>query len=218
LLWDEGLSPPARAAFDEAGHQSWMANLLPEPATVLDAARAYVRTLFAAPAASRGRSRWGFKEVRFGLEEAEALRELFVDTRVIHVTRDPRDVLRSLDWWEGVNADWTREFTQRAIADWLRVNESFLDGGRARPWVESWRYEDIAADPDGFTAAAARLLEITPGDLDRSVFDRRVYGYEGSGPRQLRSFVELPPDLQALIDDDRLEAVAAAYGYQLDGD
>jgi hypothetical protein len=216
-LWDEGLSAPARSAFEQSGHQGWIANLLPDPATVLDAARAYVRTLFAAPAAAQGRARWGFKEVRFGLEEAGAVRELFADTRVIHITRDPRDVLSSLDWWENVNAEWTREFTERAIADWLRVNESFLDGDRARSWVESWRYEDIAVDPDGFIAAASRLLEISPGDLDRSVFDRRVHG-GGPQQRRLRSFAELSADLQRMLDDDRLRAVAAAYGYQLDGD
>jgi sulfotransferase family protein len=209
--WDEGVSQRAREDFEARGHQSWMATLLPEPAVVGDAARAYMRTLFAAPAAARGRSRWGFKEVRFGLEEAEAVRELFASTRVLHVTRDPRDVLRSLEVWERTGTEWQPAWTANTMADWTRINRSFLDAGRDLDWVRSWRYEDIVASPDEFVDGLSRLLDLDPAALDRRVFDVRVstYGTQGEAPR---AWEELPGRLRALIDAP-LREVAAAYGY-----
>src|SRR3954451_24043931 len=65
-LWDEHVSASSRDAFEAGGYDSWMANLLPGPEPLRDAARAYMLALFAAPAAARDRPRWGFKEVRFG--------------------------------------------------------------------------------------------------------------------------------------------------------
>jgi hypothetical protein len=215
--WDQGLAPPAREAFEHGGHQSWMANLLPGPEAVVGATRAFVRTLFAAPAASLGRPRWGFKEVRFGLEEATALRTLFPDLRVVHITRDPRAMLSSLDAWERQRGWWRREFTEQAVRDWVRINESVLDGDGAPGWVESWRYEDVLADPDRFSHAVARLLDLEPAHLDRTVFDRRISGYQEGDRPDPRPFAELPRDLRALIDDDRIRRVGAAYGYGLDG-
>jgi hypothetical protein len=213
-LWDVGLAGTARQAYEEGSHQSWMANLLPEPDVVDDAARAYVQTLFASPAAALGKSTWGFKEVRFGLEEAEWLRELFPETRVVHITRDPCNVLRSLDSWER-EGWWPREYTGIALDAWTEVNESFLRPGEAQSWVGSWRYEDIAARPDDFLPAVARLTGLEPAALDRSVFDRKIDGYNSIPRPLMRTFAELPTDLRRLLDDERLREVASAYDYAL---
>src|SRR4051794_21878773 len=173
-LWDRNVSQKAREEYAINGYQSFMANLLPDPVTVAEAARAYLTTLFALPAEAQGRPRWGFKEVRFGLPEAEAIRELFAGTRVIHVTRDPRDILVSLDRWERLRAWWKREYTVAAIGDWVHVTQSFQPDPQERPWAISWRYEDVVAKPDRFTEAVAELLQLEVGKFDRSVFERRV--------------------------------------------
>jgi hypothetical protein len=214
--WDEGVAGQARDVYDDGGHQSWMANLLPPPETVADAARAYLHTLFAAPAAERGRPRWGLKEVRFAREDAEAVRELHPGTKVVHVTRDPRKVLVSLAAWEEQRAWWRRSFTVRALGRWKEVNESFLSAREGSDWVSSWRLEDVLADTGAFTGTVARFLDLDPAALDRSVFETRLHGYPGGKRGALQTFEDLAPDLRALLDDPELRSVAAAYGYQLE--
>jgi hypothetical protein len=209
LQWDRHVSEPARRDFRKGGYDSWMANLLPGPEALRDAARSYLRALFAAPAAAAGSPRWGFKEVRFSFADAGALRSLFPGLVVIHVTRDPRDVVVSLDGWERAGGDWSREYTQAAIRYWVDITESFL-GAASQPWVLSRRYEDVIADPQPFIADAARLLDTEAERFDASVFARPIRGRGG----RLRKWTALPDDMRRLLDDDRIQAVAAAAGYR----
>jgi hypothetical protein len=211
--WDEGLGGPSREQFAERGHDGWIPNLLPEPDAVVDAARAFVERLFAAPAAAHGCGRWGFKEVRFGLPEAEMVRELYPETRVVHITRDPRPILTSLEHWERTDPWWRRQFTEIAMADWTRVNASFE--GVDLPWVRSWRLEDATADPDRFVADLAGLIAVEPGTLDRSLMERRVHGEKPEEKRDLTPFEKLPRGVRALLRDRELRRVAGAYGYEL---
>lgn len=213
--WDAGVSEPARDDFAAKGYEGWMANLLPGPEAVANATRAYIEQLFAAPAAEHGCARWGFKEVRFGFDEAKALRELFSETRVFHVTRDPRAVLTSLEDWERTDGWWRREFTEQAIRDWVRVNESFLNARKGeRDWVKSWRLEDVAADHDALVADVADLLEVEPAQLDRSLLKQKAHGYR-EYERDLVPFEGLPRDLRRLLRDSDVQSVAHAYGYEL---
>jgi hypothetical protein len=124
-------------------------------------------------------------------------------------------MLSSLDAWERQRGWWKREFTEKAVSDWVRINESFLGGNGAREWVESWRYEDVLAAPERFAEAVARLLDLEPARLDRTVFDRRISGYQEGDRPGPRPFAELPPDLRSLIEGDRVRRVGAAYGYGL---
>jgi hypothetical protein len=211
--WDENVSEPGRQAFAEGGHQSWMANLLPGAGPLQDAARAYFRTLFGTPAAAMGRPRWGFKEVRFGFAEAAALRRLFPALVTVHVTRDPRDILLSLESWEGGTSWWRREYTEAALELWVSITRGFHEAADV-PWVVSRRYEDVVAEPGAFIADVARLLGSVPDAFDASVFDRRIRNYEGEG-RKLRTWDELPRELHALLDGDDVREVAALAGYEL---
>jgi Sulfotransferase family len=215
-LWDEGVQGPVlRKEFDEDdAHQGWIANLLAGPEAFADAARAYLETVFAQPAAARGRNRWGFKEVRFGLDEANLVRDLYPGTKVVHVTRDPRKVLISLDAWERGKGFWQRAFTEESVRRWRDVNDSFLVERAGSEWVSSWRFEDVVADPGAFTDAIVRFLGIDRSDLDESVFHRPLHGYPKDPRLDLRPFDELEPDLRALLDDDGLRRVAAEYGYE----
>jgi hypothetical protein len=216
-LWDEGVQGSVlRKEFDEDdSYQGWIANLLAGPEAFADAARAYLEKLFAEPAAARGRHRWGFKEVRFGLEEAALVRELYPETKVIHVTRDPRKVLTSLDSWERGEGFWQRAFTEETMRRWRDVNESFLGDRDGSDWVSSWRFEDVVADGGAFTEQIAGFLGIERKDLDESVFDRPLHGYPADPRKALRPFDELEPDMRALLDDEGLRRVATAYGYEL---
>jgi Sulfotransferase family len=216
-IYDEGVRGSVlRKEFDEEdAHQGWIANLLPGPEAFTGAARAYLETLFAAPAATRGRRRWGFKEVRFGFEEATWVRDLFPDTRVVHVTRDPRKVLISLDSWERGQGFWQRASTEETMRRWRDVNDSFLAERDGSDWVSSWRFEDVVADPGRFTETIAAFLGLERRDLDESVFERPLHGYPKDPRKELRPFDELEPDLRALLDEPELRRVADAYGYEL---
>jgi hypothetical protein len=210
--WDWGAAEGGRRAFDEGGHDGWIANMMPGRESAQEAARAYVRALFEQPAIAGGRTRWGLKEVRYTRVHAAGLQRLFEGLRAIHVTRDPRKMLMSLDSWERRGDFWTREYTARAIGHWVDVNRSFLD---ERPdWALSVRYEDITADPAAFVASVAELIGVEEGSLDRGVFDKKVRGFDDNMPSP-RGWDELPRDLRKLLKDKRVREIADAYGYDL---
>lgn len=210
--WERSAGPVAREAYARLRHQAFMANLIPEAASIDRAGRAFVEGLFAEPARARGRARWGVKETSYRRADAEALRTLFPDLRVVHITRDPRDVLVSLDEWERTAPGWSRSATLRALGDWAAVNESFAD---PPPWVASHRYEDVASEPEEFTRGLAEFVGIDHERIDRAVFEVRAHrtGYEGRGPRDLRAFDELPEELRLLLDDERIRPLAERHGY-----
>jgi hypothetical protein len=176
-MWDEGVQGSVlRKEFDEDEHQGWIANLLPGPEAFADAARAYLDTLFASPAAARGRQRWGFKEVRFGLDEASWVRDLYPGTRVVHVTRDPRKVLISLDSWERGGGFWQRAFTEETMRRWRDVNDSFLGAREGADWVSSWRFEDVVADTGVLRGRAGRSRRVRLRQADARPSQRPAQG------------------------------------------
>jgi hypothetical protein len=212
--WDWGAAAGGRQAFEEGGHDGWIANIMPGDEAVNEAARAYLRALFEAPAVAAGRPRWGFKEVRYTRAHAESLRELFPGLRAIHVTRDPRKMLISLDSWERGGDFWTREYSGRAVNHWVTINESFLE--ERPPWALSVRYEDITEDPDPFIEQVAALIDVPVGELDRSVFEHKVRGHKADTELPpLREWEALPRSMRGLLKPKRVRAVAEAYGYDL---
>jgi hypothetical protein len=213
--WNGEYGDPSREELSKHGHDGWLANLLPDDDALAVAARRYVVALFADPARADGRPRWGFKEVRYGRDTVERLRALLPETRVLHLTRDPRDVLRSLEAWERVGAI-ERSGIEQALTAWVEVNDG-LHELRGESWLESVRYEDSIADPDEFTERVAALFDVDPARLDRSVFDRVVHsaGRQGRRERTVREFGELPAELRAMVETDRIAATAKRYGYAI---
>lgn len=215
--WTADFGEPGRQGFARSGHQSFMANMTPEAVHIDEAVRAFVEVLFARPAAELGRKVWGFKEVRYGLAEATALQKLFPDCRVVHITRDPRDILRSLEVWE--RSGWQRSDTELAVGDWARVGASFWSGpADLPPWVLRVRYEDLVADPPGWCTRIAEHCGLDEAQLDTGVFDRRIHavGLAGRTRRTILDWADLPPSMRALLDGEEIRAVATACGYDLD--
>jgi hypothetical protein len=218
-IWADYDGATARDELAASGYQGFIANLTPERRFVDEACRAFIETLFAKPAFAVGRPIWGFKEVRYGLSDALQLRELFPRLRVIQIVRDPRDVLRSLDYWEN-HTGWTRRNTEAALAHWLTVARSFI-GSSADPNLRSVilaiRYEDLIADTRRWSTAIAEHCELDEESFDQTVFDKQVHAYKGFGhvDRQLREWSELPASLRTLADDEEIHLVASAYGYDI---
>jgi len=216
--WTTAFGESGRQGFARSGHQSFMANLTPEAVHIDDAMRAFVEALFARPAAELGRTVWGFKEVRYGLAEATAFQRLFPDCRVVHITRDPRDILRSLEVWE--RTGWKRSDTELAIRNWLRVGASFWsEPAGPPPWVLRMRYEDLVADPLGWCTRIAEHCGLDEATLDTGVFDRRIHavGLAGRTRRTILDWADLPASLHTLLDDEKVRALGRACGYDLDG-
>jgi hypothetical protein len=216
--WADTHGRRGRDEYATRGYQSFMANLTP-PAEQMDkAARRFITATFAEPARALGCHRWGFKEVRYGLAEATGIRALFPATRVVHLVRDPRDVLCSLEVWESSRGPWLRRDTEGAVRAWCRGAGSFLRGpGAAAPPVLGLRYEDVVADPGAAARAIAAHCDLEPDLLDLAVFARRIHrdGPDREARREIRAWSALPPSMRALLDAEEIHTVAAAYGYEL---
>jgi hypothetical protein len=217
-IWSNEDGREARELFEGGGYQSFMANLTPEPEWIDEALRQFMQTLFADRAAACGKSVWGIKEVRYGFPEARALHHLFPSAVVIHLVRDPRDILRSLDLWERQYQWWSRRNTELAMRDWHRITDSFLHcTADTSPAVLCLRYEDLLTDPAEAIKLIGAHTSLDPAKFDREVFARKIHitGPEGERPRWLADWSSLPPSLRALLDDDDIRMVAAARGYEL---
>ena len=217
--WSRRAGAISRDEWQAAGRNGFIANLTPVEEDIVDAVRSLVTRLFATPAQTAGKSRWGFKEVRYGAAEALFLHRLFPFARLVHVIRDPRDVLCSLDHWERERSDiWNRDSTEAAVMNWLHVSETLLqlknDGAT---FMLSLRYEDLVAGPDPTIRNLAGHVGLEVKHLDRSVLKHRVH-QEGLGreaARVMRSWSDLPEDLRELLRQERIRRTALAFGYVL---
>lgn len=96
--------------------------------------------------------------------------ELFPRSRVVHLVRDPRDVVASLlaasrrSWGAG----WAPATPRAAVARWLECVEHAENSG-ARLGTERFmrvRYEDLRANPRSVLRAIATFIGLGEGDLD----------------------------------------------------
>ena len=109
---------------------NYFPNLAPEKERVLKALRRAILEIYPDPASVQ-RKRWGWKEVRYGPEEIDFVRLLFPDIRIIFVTRNPYDAVRSI----------------RRMG-WIDKNKYFTTDGLARKWTDrTGYYREFARDP-----------------------------------------------------------------------
>lgn len=218
ITWSESLGPEAQAGFTGSGYQSWMANLSPGAATIRDAARQFILTMFALPAAGAGCAVWGFKEVLLGMGDVRRLHGLFPQMAVIAIVRDPRDVLCSLDEWERhAVGKWDRAQTVNAVAHWLEVAGEFGEDEGA-PRVLWLRYEDLTLDPARTCVAIGRHTGLDPSRFDQEVFSTRIRVGDGMShlERDVRAWDELPSSLRSLLASSAVKQAAHRCGYDLD--
>ena len=152
-----------------------------------DLARTY-RRLLRLVAEREGKPRVGDKDPR-GLEHLPALARCFPDARVLHVVRDPRDVVlsRTKAAWSAGRPWWAHALVVREQLRRGRALGPALFGPR---WLEL-RYEELLADPEAvLRAVCAHVgLETAPGMLEFGASaerlvapDERAWKRELSGP------------------------------------
>ncbi|MCB1994079.1 MAG: sulfotransferase [Geminicoccaceae bacterium] len=131
-----------------SGH--WIANSYPCAADLIASHRAFLIQLLAAPAHSRGRKRWGFKEVRLDGGHARYLKLLFPKARLVFLVRDPYACYASFRHY--IKSDFLAwpETPIHSAKDfgglWRRLASSFEDAQKdiGGLWLQ---YEEYLRDP-----------------------------------------------------------------------
>lgn len=196
----------AESDFRINGADAWIANLNPSPDRFLHATRVMLDEYLARPAEEMGRTRWGFKEVRYGFDMADFLRLMYPNARFVLLTRHPGDCLASA------------RATQRTwklldhvggpagfLAHWERTARSFLLA-RDETGALGVRFEDLTRAPEEWVARLGSFLDVSPDGFRGDVFATRRRGWTDDEPCLTEE------DIAALADSSVWE-VAREYGY-----
>jgi len=112
----------------------------------IDEWHANVRALFEAPhrhyAQSQGKPRWADKSPDYALM-LDYIDNLYPESQIIHIVRDPRDVIESWRHFYGTKS------VPRAAQSWVRYVRAAHDFARSRLEHRAIevRYEDLVTDP-----------------------------------------------------------------------
>jgi len=122
-------------------------------------------------AARRGKPRWSDKTP---WQAPSVAWELAPDAQVIHIVRDPRDVVAS-----SVEAPWIGERPLELARAWARFNRrAAREGAHAGPArYHRVRYEDLANDPETVLRLVCAFLE---EEFDTAMLDPRARSESGT--------------------------------------
>lgn len=157
--------------------QSWVANLYPPERALPTAYRSLLEQLFKIPAVEHGASRWGFKEVRLGADEARFLRWLYPRARFLFLYRCPYAAYRSYKAFQAARGWYVRwpdqhAFTVWAFArHWRRLTGEFV--------VEAERLDALLVPYEAL--AAGTMNERIADYCDLALDPAALHGRVGSG-------------------------------------
>lgn len=190
--------------------QEWIANLYPPLKDFMEAHVGYLETLFMRPALAYGKSRWGLKEVRLGIDHALYLRWLFPDAKFIFLVRDPYEAYGSYRRWRCWYRTWPHEpvFTAtRFGALWKELTSDFVTN-HDKVGGLLVQYEELR------TPATRPLLENYLGlSLADAASLTRVAGTQAPQRRERRA--HWVPRLEALLLKRQVEPVSLKLGYRV---
>lgn len=125
--------------------REWVANLFPPLAALLQAHAAWFTVLFAEPAAQLGFQRWGFKEVRLGVEHGFYLKWIFPRAKLLFLCRDPYACYRSFKALKLAYRRWPDEpvdSPERFGKLWTALVGGYLEQGQEAGGLLI-KYEDL---------------------------------------------------------------------------
>ena len=145
-----------------AGAGLWIASMNPGVDTITDGFRSFLDTIYAAPAAAMGFTRWGVKEVQLGLDSALFLRELYPNAKFIFMVRNPMSSLLSIKRRDWMDQKGSRNAPRYYAEHWLRLASEF----RQADFGMLVQYETLVKDRDVIAAIGDYLdLEGIPQDF-----------------------------------------------------
>jgi hypothetical protein len=195
--------------FRKHGHNAWIPNISPAMPAYLLACSAFLRAALGEPARQLGYSRWGFKEVRYGMREALFLQALHPDARFVLLVRDPHDCLRSIKataWGPGASL---QQGPGPFLLNWARLSRELSE---ARPRLKKAvliRYEDLVGNPGETLSQIAEACGVSDARLKQSDALGRVERGPAGPLSELNN-----DDLAALAHPDVARA-AEDLGYAL---
>lgn len=157
--------------------EQWIANMYPEPKDLIASHRALFSRLYAEPARRYGYTRWGLKEVRYGIEHARYLRFLYPRSKFLLLYRNPYHAWRSYRIWRNWYYRWPDQpiYTAQAFgALWRELVEGYLAGCEEVGGMLV-KYEDLVArkiDLGGLGGYAG--VTIRPEIMEKKVEGRGV--------------------------------------------
>lgn len=213
------LNPPiqnlAECGFDE---EALAAQALAGPRTY----RALLEVVMADFAARNGKARWCEKTPT---QRARWVFELCDDAQVIHIVRDPRDVIAS-----SLETPWTNSTADRIARAWRHFTlQNVTEGLRVGPsQFLQVRYEDLTREPEAVLRLICTFLgeEFDPGMLDEPE-RRQATVASPARPWQSRALRAVEPGRRdwrtrlSRLDQARVAAVLdrdlTAFGYARTG-
>jgi hypothetical protein len=137
-------------AFEGELDDQWIANIYPSFDHLIRAHRAFFTELFAIPAQTMSRPRWGFKEVRLKSEHALYLKLLYPAAKFVFLYRNPVDAYSSFHNY--IKADYAA-WPDRPIVSardfgalWCEIVADFSEHHKAVDGMLI-RYEELLLDP-----------------------------------------------------------------------
>lgn len=170
----------------------WVANLYPEIEHLLAAHLSFFVNHFEVPAASRGMSRWGIKEVRLTIDSAIYLKWLFPRAKFIFLYRNPYNCYSSYKgfYWYNQYPDDPISTPQRFGQHWKDLLEGFIAGASK---VDSifLKYEDLCEGNVDFAHLESFLgLKLNQQVLENILFSTKKDSLSQDEVRLLSSTVE----------------------------
>lgn len=150
---------------------------------ILALSAGFVQRLFSYPCARAGKRRW-CEDTPSNLLHADFLLEMFPNLRLLHIFRDPRDVVASYTGkpWAPSDPELSLRWVSTVLERWLELRErippeSFLE----------IKFEDLIADPEGCVAGMCAFLGLdfhpTMVDIDLSRHNIGRWRREPAGSR-----------------------------------
>jgi len=190
---------------DRHGYQGFIPNVNPGAAVFATATRRFFEESLGKEACRRGYRRWGFKEIRYGRDEALFLQDLYPDAAFVLLFRNPRDCLRSIKSTAWYGRDFGGD-PRKFLQNWSRLSSELLGAAERLRRCCLVRYEHLVEDHEGHIGRLARLAGIGEDLFDRAVFADPARGSAGP-PRQLGA-AEI-----AALASRKLRRVAEKLGY-----
>lgn len=191
--------------------KEWVANLYPPIACLKEGYRELIESLFLKPALERGASRWGLKEVRLSVRDAQFLQWLYPKAKFVFIYRDPFDAYSS---YKSVSATrnwysrWPQDhaFTPAAFGrHWRQLASDFQRNGHC---VKGFviKYEDLVSGQVD-CEVLAQYCEI---GIDKTILKIRV-----GGAAQRNPTANGLSRLESLLLSRFTAPVAAELGYHV---